>query len=223
MTHLITEVFGLIQREVEITKEKNVETSGRLNAKFNFNLLSFFKIAEAVAEGERKKGKSEATTIRGDIRSPRLIADYIDYIKKNYPYPCFDAFNGVRYEEKKDNDEIVSKIDSITDEKFKNTKPEIGKVGGLFELRKISPQSRKPNLLEDIFSKKDGMWLLESLPESKIQVQIPILAGNFRTYSQMALWMLKDAKIVNIQAVGIIEWRDDKILLDPLCFGIFHP
>ena len=226
--------FSVIsQLEVQISKEKSFggNFKGGLNKIFHkFGLPEI----EAEFNGNIKHEniKAVVSSITFDFKVDMLIS----YFKKNGRYPYIDLLNGDYYEYE-NNKKIIS------EQYFEGYM--VGCVIGKFAAKRIYPpaesaiqlfhevsifeesravgdvkKSVTATVLNDFTDKRYNLWDLYTVKSNMIQGEIPILIGNIRSVSQLGLLKLYQQSEYLIEAIGVLNWENGRLMCDPIAFKL---
>lgn len=75
-------------------------------------------------------------------------------------------------------------------------------------------------VFSDFTDKSNNLWNLYTVKENMIQGEIPFLIGNIRSVTQLSLLKLCQQTIYLIEAIGVLSWKNDVLMCDPIAFKL---
>lgn len=231
---LLSKIYTFVVSQFELQTNKGKSFGGKIKVGLN-KFLSKFGLPDIEMEFggnlEHENIKSVVSSITFDSKMEMLKS----YYKTNGRYPCINLLSGENYEYK-NNKKIAS-------DKYFNGNL-VGVVLGQFAAKRIYPPVKSmilladdvrafdskrmgidsvittPNVINDFTDNKNNLWTFYTVKDNVTQGEIPFLIGNIRAVSQYGLVKLYTQTEYPIEAIGILSWKDNVLICDPIAFKL---
>ncbi|MCA1241467.1 hypothetical protein LC092_03340 [Stappia stellulata] len=217
---LLGRAFGEVVTGFEKSAAKSVGSQMEMAAKFG-SFLSILGLGEIEGKISGEFDSSKAKTVLSKIPFDQKLKALEQYALTQDFFPYLNAFEGKSLERRPG--QLVQSWPSTTigpEHQVDN----IGQILGIFEAeRLVPPHDDNANIGSEYFGSQDTCWLLRSVSDSVVYVEMPIFLRHTRSNSQHGVMaFIKSNGRYKIECFGLLTWSDDKVTTDPIAWRLFY-
>lgn len=217
---LIGRAFGEVSTEIQRSRQMSGGVQAEATAKLG-SLLRLIGLGEAEAKIAAKLDTAEAKQIISKQTFELKLLALENYALASDFYPYINVFSGEALQ--RTSGLVVSQWPAVSLGK-EHQVDALGQVLGLFApVRLVPPHEEGANIAQEYFSNQNTMWLLKSVPDSKIRAEIPIFLKHTRSNSQHAtMAFVQGANRLKIECFGLLTWQGGGVVCDPVGWRLFY-
>lgn len=217
---LLFRAYGHVVTQTAQSHTQSGKASMGLSGKLG-GLLSFFGLGEASAEASTEIGSERAKSVVYELPFEAKLDALMRYARGNEPCPYIDAYSGTILEGRTDTPlkerkgRPISQADRID---------QLGFLLSLYRPTRLHPPDASASIVDDFMNQANALWMFESIPQSKVRAEVPILACNARLQSQHGLVAFLRSVTGNfkIETFGLCTWSHDRVTCDPVGWRLFY-